>query len=91
VITNELDQVFTASHGAVRGQLVSRLSDIAPVFNMSTAGTATGQIRISGVEGGIVGVAIETHQNSETSQSAGLNLDVQGTRSSADMVVLPGQ
>lgn len=93
-ITNELDQVFTASRGAVSGQLASSLSDIAPIFSSSAAGTATGQIRIRGLAdavhgGGVLGVALEVHQLGATSQSAGLNLNVQGIQSSPDTVVLP--
>jgi hypothetical protein len=88
-IVNELGQSFSASHGALQGQAVELLTDIAPVFSVSMAGSLTGQIRITGVEGGILGVALEAHQNASSSQSVGLNLNVVGNRFSSDLVVLP--
>ena len=87
-IINEFEQSFSASHGAVQAQTVNSLADIARVFTSSVAGTLTGQARIVGVEGGVLGVALEAHRNGAASRSAGLNLNAQGSRF-PDTVVLP--
>jgi hypothetical protein len=87
-IFNEFEQRFTASD-TVAAQKSSPLGDVAPVFDYGMVGTLTGQARIAGVEGGVLGVALETHQDGAASQSAGLNLFAQGLRTSTDTVIFP--
>ncbi len=87
-VFNEFEQAFTAGNGAFVAQQLSSLADISRIFSASVAGTLTGQAQIVGVEGGVLGVAIEAHSGA-VSSSAGLNAYGQGLRAGSDTVVLP--
>ena len=88
VLFNELEQQFSEM-SSTPAQLVTSLAGIGSSFTVGTAGTLTGQVRLTGTAGGILAVALEAHQQGNAFQSTGLNTHVQGTSTSPDAVVVP--
>jgi hypothetical protein len=102
LVYNEFEQRFSTSK-KVTCYLSIPLSDIdsqegstgddRSIFNVSVAGTLTGQTRIRAVDGtdrtrgdGLLAIAEEKHDNS----SAAFNVDYQGSRARQDVVQLSG-
>jgi hypothetical protein len=90
LVYNEFEQRFSTSR-TVDCQQVLQLSQIdttqsdRSIFSAGVAGTTTGQTRISPLEGGLLGVALEFHGY----QAAAFNLHYQGDRAEADVITLP--
>lgn len=88
LVFNEFEQRFSTSK-AVECFFTALLSNIdtanssRSVFNVGVAGTLTGQTRIRGVGGGLLGVATEFHGT----RGATFNLHLQGEREGASDVV----
>jgi len=90
LVFNEFEQRFSTSR-TVNCQQAMQISQIdttqsdRSIFSAGVAGTTTGQTRISPLDGGLLGVAIEFHGY----QAAAFNLHYQGDRAEADVITLP--
>jgi len=83
-VFNEFGDQFSTSRMLTAHQVLD-LSSIHSLFGFSSAGTLTGQTRITGIESGLVGIARETH--SLGLASSALPLQRQGDRADADVIV----
>jgi len=94
LVFNEFEQRFSTSR-SVKCYEDIRLCNIdtrdcdRSIFNVSVAGTLTGQTRMNPIGGGLLGVAIERHSDGEEYRSAGFNLHMQGARAEADSITIP--
>jgi hypothetical protein len=101
LVFNEFEQRFSTSKTVRCFQNIDICNIDTPncdrsIFNVSVAGTLTGQTRIQGVDpnpndnlgAGLLGVAVETHTDG-TDREAAFNLHMQGARDAADLIVLP--
>jgi N-acetylneuraminic acid mutarotase len=90
VLVNEFGDRF-ATYQGVLGQRIQTLSSIAPFFDIGVAGTPTGEVRIFGADGGVLGVGIETHSvpgGGRTTSTAVSGVQA-GIRTSTDTIKLP--
>ncbi len=104
LVFNEFEQRFSTSN-TVKCFLEERLCKLdraqcsRSIFNVSVAGTLTGQTRMNpigvampppqaSIPSGMVGIAIETHANGNT-RSAAFNLHQQGNRATQDLITIP--
>ncbi len=58
------------------------------IFSTGVSGTLTGQTRIRGVNGGLLGVALEIHRGGSSATTAAFNLDIQGERAEPDVITV---
>jgi len=99
LVFNEFEQRFSTSskvdcYFQEFLSLIDTPNSDRSIFNAAVAGTMSGQTRIRGVQGGLLGVLSEISQASPLSISAmGLddasNLHVQGDRANPDLMILP--
>jgi hypothetical protein len=76
----------------VTGQDVARLSDVhATLFSAATLGTLTAKTVVAGIEGGVLVLGIETHEESDGpgTGSAAFHVENRGVRLAPDRVILP--
>jgi len=91
LVFNEFEQRFSTSRTVVCQQRLE-LSEIdttqedRSIFSAGVAGTVTGQTRMSPLQGGLLGVAIEEHGGDN---SAAFNIHFQGSRENPDVITLP--
>ena len=99
LVFNEFEQRFSTSK-SVNCFQDTRLCKLdtpdcsRSIFNVNTSGTLTGQTRINPIgkaplPSGLLGIAVETHNNGTTAQSAAFNLHMQGARDAADTITIP--
>ena len=89
LVFNEFEQRFSTSRlvDCFFFSPLNRIDTLDPnrsIFSVYVAGTLTGQTRIRGVNGGLIGVAFENHEEGGT---ASFNLDLQGEREGGSDVV----
>ena len=112
LVFNEFEQRFSTSNTVKcfleqqlcsldhNGGTVSESQCSRSIFNVATAGTLTGQTRITPVSNtqipftipsGLLGVAIESHHltGTDITRSAAFNIHFQGVRSQQDVVIIP--
>ncbi len=95
LVFNEFEQRFSTSRTVSCFQDLELCNIDTPscsrsIFSVAVAGTLTGQTRMNAigvgpVPSGILGVAVEHHND----RSAAFNLHMQGSRSTADTITLP--
>jgi len=90
LVFNEFEQRFSTSRTvncqqALPLSLIDTTQSDRSIFSAGVAGTTTGQTRMSALEVGLVGVALETHGSS----AAAFNVHFQGDRPEADLITLP--
>jgi len=97
LVFNEFEQRFSTSR-SVKCYEEVRLCNIdtrdcdRSIFNVSVAGTLTGQTRMNPIGDGLLGVAIEKHHQDRDGnpvRSGGFNLHMQGARAEADLITIP--
>src|SRR5205823_3987627 len=99
LVFNEFEQRFSTSKTVRCFQEIQLCNIDTPqcsnsIFNVSVAGTLTGQTRINPIaippstSGGLLGVAVEHHSDS-AQRSAAFNLHMQGARDNADTIIVP--
>ncbi|HVO26693.1 MAG TPA: hypothetical protein VMW56_24035 [Candidatus Margulisiibacteriota bacterium] len=98
LVFNEFEQRFSTSKSVTCFQDTRLCKLDTPdcsrsIFNVNTSGTLTGQTRINPIgkaplPSGLLGIAVETHTNSNV-RSAAFNLHMQGARSATDTITIP--
>jgi len=91
LVYNEFEQRFSTSRTVDCQQdlPLSKIDTPDPtrsIFSAGVSGTVTGQTRLSAIDQGVIGVALETHSNAG---SAAFNIHFQGDRPEADTITLP--
>lgn len=100
LVFNEFEQRFSTSKSVTCFQDTALCKLDTPdcsrsIFNVNTAGTLTGQTRINPIgkaplPSGLLGIAVETHNNTTGGpRSAAFNLHMQGARDAADTITIP--
>lgn len=92
LVFNEFEQRFSTSRPFDCQQTLplSSIDTTQPdrsIFSAGVTGTVAGQTRLTPIGSGLVGVAIETLQLSDS--SAAFNIHFQGERSDADVITIP--
>jgi len=90
LVFNEFEQRLSASKTVTCFQKIQLCNIDTPqcsnsIFNVGVFGTLTGQTRLLPQGSGLIGVAIEHHDES----TAAFNLHMQGARANADIIVVP--
>ncbi len=93
LVFNEFEQRLSASKTVTCFQKIQLCNIDTPqcsnsIFNVGVFGTLTGQTRMLPQGNGLVGVAIE-HHNDGVDRSAAFNLHMQGARTDADTITVP--
>ena len=94
LVFNEFEQRFSTSKtvNCWAFKILSSIDTNDPlrsIFGVYVSGTLTGQTRIRGVNGGLIGVALQAESaHSNSAPIAGVNLDYQGQRDSGDVVTV---
>lgn len=105
LVFNEFEQRFSTSRSVkcfedIQLCNIDTRDCTRSIFNVNVSGTLTGQTRMNpigvpmpppfpGIPSGLLAIAIETHQGTAVSKSAGFNLQKQGARNSADTWTIP--
>ncbi len=90
-VWNEFGQRLGTSR-RVTGQDVALVSDVhATIFSAATLGTLTAKTAVTGIDGGVMVLGIETHTEPDVigAGSAAFHAERRGTRTTSDMVILP--
>ena len=93
LVFNEFEQRLSASKTVTCFQKIQLCNIDTPqcensIFNVGVFGTLTGQTRMLPQGSGLVGVAVE-HHNDGVDRSAAFNLHMQGARATADTITVP--
>jgi hypothetical protein len=96
LVYNEFEQRFSTSRtvDCQQALLLSQIDTTQPersIFSAAVSGTVTGQTRLTPLDDGLIGVALEVHgQEADGSlATAAFNIHYQGSRAAADEIVLP--
>jgi hypothetical protein len=95
LVYNEFEQRFSTSFTVTCKQnlFISDIGTSQPersIFAVGTAGTLTGQTRMTPIGSGLLGIADEYHFESETTAyTADFQLNIQGLREQSDLITLP--